>query len=516
VPGRRSRARPPNASILLPILLLGLVIVHPRPVRAQVPTHWLYPTACNAAASLQICIDHAAAGDDVAIDTDTPILESVTIGKSLELRSAAGFHPTIQDVTVSNTGASKTNVSILGLEVDGAIHANFTLGSGHSLTVRDVHVFQPKGGGSPVGGIVANTSVPSSISLIRDDIRFTGTQTPGIKVSTSQVGLVIVKVIANQLSGARTATGGPGIELVATSGLTRAVVDNNVVRGVAGCGCFGAAGVSLLTQHGARAIVDVVGNTVDHSASQGLSVSDGATVAGHVSLDLFNDVFSHVGGAAVRLASVHRGALSVAAGYNDVFKAGGPSIWGGHAPGPGNLTKNPKYVDEGKGNLALSPGSPLIDGGLTCSPGGVADPDAAGRTRLGGVRVDMGAFERLAAPLTGAVFLGTGGQDTLIGTRGADIVCGYGGKDQLKGGGGNDYVDGGPGPDVISGGPGADTLVGGPGADRLLGGPGPDPCLDGQDGVHGNDLIDGGPGRDGYRADTGDVRTSVEFLAACH
>ncbi len=49
---------------------------------------------------------------------------------------------------------------------------------------------------------------------------------------------------------------------------------------------------------------------------------------------------------------------------------------------------------------------------------------------------------------------------------------------------------------------------------RLVGQAGRD-TLGARDGTHGNDHLDGGPGRDGFKADSGDVRVSVEHAAAC-
>jgi Ca2+-binding RTX toxin-like protein len=148
--------------------------------------------------------------------------------------------------------------------------------------------------------------------------------------------------------------------------------------------------------------------------------------------------------------------------------------------------------------------SPLIDRGLVCSSGGIADPDAAGRHRLVGRTVDLGAFERGATAPTGIVFVGGSGPDTPLTTDGDDIFCGYGGSHGLEGFSGDDYVDGGSGADYVAGGTGEDRIFGGPGNDRI--------CA--RDGT-GGDFLDGGPGTDGFCANAGDARVSVEFPQPC-
>ena len=155
------------------------------------------------------------------------------------------------------------------------------------------------------------------------------------------------------------------------------------------------------------------------------------------------------------------------------------------------------------GNLALRPSSPVIDEGVTCSPGGVAGPDAAGNNRRFGPSVDMGAYE-FGAGQPGLVLVGTSGPDLLTGGPGNDILCGYGGGDTLNGKGGNDYLAGGNGLDRLHGGLGNDRLYGGPANDLLC-------AKDGS----GGDYLNGGRGTDSYRADRGDVKVSVERLGNC-
>jgi Ca2+-binding RTX toxin-like protein len=269
--------------------------------------------------------------------------------------------------------------------------------------------------------------------------------------------------------------------------------------------------------------VNLVGNTVVRSHANAFYVYDTAA-GGRLSLDVFNNIFAKAAYRGLYLESTGASLRTVRAGFNDLWRNDRRAIWDGASPGTGNRNVDPRFADAANGEFRLRRSSPLIDAGLTCSPGGVAVPDQAGRSRLAGTRVDMGAIERGAAPADGKALVGTGGADNLEGSSGADILCGMGGDDSLSGFSGPDFVDGGNGADVLVGGPGGDRLVGragsdvivgGRGPDHIYGGHGPDPCLNSEDGVKGNDLIDGGAGRDGYRADRRDTVRSVERRSTC-
>ena len=221
-------------------------------------------------------------------------------------------------------------------------------------------------------------------------------------------------------------------------------------------------------------------------------------------VDLFDDIIANASGAAVRLLNDPgtTGPFVLRGGHNDLFANGAPNQLAGTSIGP-HLTLPPRFIDPAGGNLRLKASSPLIDRGDTCSPGGVAGPDAAGRNRLFGPAVDIGAFEWNAGP-PGVVEVGTGSADTLTGGPRADILCGGGGNDTLLGGGGPDYLDGSRGSDHLHGGPGKDRLFGDEGNDLLC-------ARDGQPGDH----LDGGKGKDAYRADPGDTKVSLERLGHC-
>lgn len=70
--------------------------------------------------------------------------------------------------------------------------------------------------------------------------------------------------------------------------------------------------------------------------------------------------------------------------------------------------------------------------------------------------------------------LGEGGNDSLYGAAGGDVLSGGSGADLLDGGAGNDRLNGDAGADTLRGGVGNDTLAGGANNDRLIGGTGAD------------------------------------------
>jgi hypothetical protein len=97
------------------------------------------------------------------------------------------------------------------------------------------------------------------------------------------------------------------------------------------------------------------------------------------------------------------------AGFNNYFANTLGNQRDGLSLGTNNLAVSPSFVAGKSGNLRLKSTSPLINKGQTCSPGGVANPDADNNDRLFGPNVDIGAFERDASATSGLVLLGTNG-----------------------------------------------------------------------------------------------------------
>jgi Ca2+-binding RTX toxin-like protein len=343
------------------------------------------------------------------------------------------------------------------------------------------------------------TEVPASLIVEQSFARNLRNEEDGIEFYTDHVsGVARFVAIGNRVSLNGNPKGSSGIEVTMNNaGTTRADIFNNSVWDVARAKSGGASGIFVYPSDTVRADVNIVGNTVDRSATSGLVVRNAVRASGHLRLNLFDNIFSHAAdGSGVVLGSEHKSTFTFRAGYNDYFANKYRNYLDGSPAGQGNHKQDPHFVRRSSGDLRLTASSPLIDRGQVCSPGGVAIVDASGHGRLSGSSVEIGAFERGSAAPSGVALLGGGGPDRLSGTKGDDILCGYGGADRLLGGGGADYLFGGPGADRIAGGPGDDTI-----------------CA--SDRVRGNDRLDGGPGRDHYRADLGDARSSMEGLAAC-
>jgi hypothetical protein len=488
-----------SGALVVQLLLLS------GPVTAQGPHVWTFPPGDCPTAVLQDCIDGAAPGDTIRIATDTPIAEFADIGKSLTLRAAPGFHPTISFGGRASASAGSIAVVVRDITFNGPFEGQFSGGSGHSLTVRHVQVIDSST--SSGSGIAVSTTVPGSFDVIGSTVDVNDYQSPQMYLQASGAsGDVAFRIIGNHLKGAGASSGGGGIDLsLLGSGSTRADIYNNAIWDAAGCNCGGESGIFIDPQDTVQAVVNVVGNTFDRIHSNAVGLDNRVAAGGHLSLTVFDNAITNSDDSAVYLGDTVADPFTYQAGYNDFFGNGRANELLGHSNGVANIHKAPGYINGAGGDFRLKSTSALINKGLVCTPGGVSNLDAAGRSRLAGPTVDIGAYEFGSAPETGRAFVGGSGVDSLLGTPGADIICGLGGADFIDGEGGNDYVNGGAGPDFVVGGPGSDRVFGGPGNDTVCG----------RDSVNGNDRVDGGKGNDGYRADPGDTLLHVEHSATC-
>ncbi len=504
---------------MLICLPLVLTMAAPSPSLA-LGVLWVFPGGCRSQAdvSLQECINDANSGDGIGIETNTPVVENVTIqNKSLSLIAGSGFHPTITgDTTLTATGGTVV-MDIGGITFGGQVSVNLSGGTGHTVSVHNVTINETGADGliNPIA-LQVDAAVPSSVTVTHSVISNTADFGSGVSLAaTNGSGQVAFRFVGDQVTahGSTRSGGGLGACACGTGGTVTVAVYNNAFWDLHCNMCLfrGAAPATIglaTSTDPVQLTADVVGNTINDTGFRALSAADAVTPGGSLGVFAYNNVFSHVAGSAITLdssASASPLTLSFNAGRNDFYAIGLADHLEGRSLGSGNLSLAPGYVNPSSGNLQLRAASPLINKGIVCSPGGVADPDAAGRHRLQGPTVDLGAYERGATAPTGVVLVGTAGPDALTGTSGADIICGMGGNDTISGLGGNDYLDGGGGNDSIIGGPGADRLNGGPGNDTL--------CA--KDGVVGNDTLNGGSGTDGYRADPGDHLSGVEHKVTC-
>ncbi len=477
---------------------LLLLIVPAAAMRAA--TIWVYPsTQCNG--TLQQCIDGTSSGDEVLLETDTLINEQVTIAdKSLTLAAGPGFSPEILSLILRTTSAATGALGMLVTHVQVSNTLFLQIGGGTGTVATVDHVTAQSSGADP--GIYGVVSVGSTITVQNSSVTQAGFY-PGIELvanNGNQQNLVW-NVIANTVSGELATMTQAGIYLSASdAGSVHAGVYNNSIWDDGqGLNQGNHGGIVLFARENGPTEFDIVGNSMDTLHGDGVVAENEQQSPSAFGLKVFDNVISHASKYPIHLVndSGTTGPFVTDGGSNDFFHNGQPSHLLGNSIGV-NLNAAPRFMNAANGNLRLADSSPLIDAGVTCSPAGVAGPDAAGLDRLAGPSVDIGAFEHGAGP-AGIVDVGTSGPDSEVGGPHPDILCGYGGNDKLFGREGADYLDGGAGSDQLHGGPGRDQLFGRGGNDVL--------CA--RDGAPG-DVLDGGAGTDSSIADPGDTTVSVE------
>ena len=383
--------------------------------------------------------------------------------------------------------------------------ANYDQGTGHSLTMRHVEVGK---GSAQAAGISVESTVAVSVTVENSFVRTLVSEDDAISIVTAQAGISSFRIVGNQVTQHGSSDGGAGIAVtLGGSGTTTVDIDNNSVWDVARSNAGNSSGIAIEADDTVDAHFNVVGNTVERIFTTGLEQRNGLVSGGHMDLNVFDNIFAHAGkGAGIDLDKGLAGTLSYHAGFNDSFGNKFHDFLDGKPAGTGNRPRRPALRQPHH----RQPGAAAVlrrssTSGLTCSPGGVAELDAARNNRLAGKSVDIGAYEHGSNHTAGVALVGDGGANNLSGTANRDILCGYGGKDLLDGKGGADYLDGGAAADEVIGGTGNDRLFGGDGGDTL--------CA--KDGVHGNDYLNGGPGSDGGLRDSGDTQVSVEHATTC-
>lgn len=389
-----------------------------------------YPGDC--ATSIQQCVDLASDGYTIYVNADDAGPGFSVYSKSIEVSSGNGTKYHTGYIAVGD-GATPVHVRVSGFNVTQFVHATFDSSTGSSMTVQNVTVTAGAGYAAAIAFYAEDST--SSFSLERSSALATGVQQPALKLAAFGNGAnATFHVVGNQFSGHGDTSSGAGIYLqMYDDAIVKADILNNTIWDVAHCSCGGASGIEVLANDTVHADVNIVGNSVERAGSAGILVSNSVAAGALLALDLFNNIFAHARGAGIWLIAGAPATMAFRGGYNDTFGNGSANVYDGLPKGPGNLNVAPKFVNATIGDLRLKSASGLIDKGQVCSPGGVANPDAAGKTRLSGMSVDMGALERGAAAISGAVVLGTDGPDSLLGTGGNDIVCGYEGADTLHG-----------------------------------------------------------------------------------
>jgi Ca2+-binding RTX toxin-like protein len=503
-------------------LLLGAAVAP----RAQAASE-RYPGSKPCNKTLQHCISASAAGTKIRIAKDKAIKENLTIRKSVKLVPARGHDPIIGsngdewDLDVEGPGPKKLKVTLRQLSFRNVqISVDLQGGSGHRFVLERSSMMNPLGDSNGVSGVDIESTRSIGFS-IRDNTFATKGSPVDLELAATQGsvdGAITNNVIttSDEPAGVMTNDSGSGIELD-LDGTSPSKVDiySNLIYGVAGCNCGGAAGIKVRGD-ATDGTVNLVGNTVDDAqvASPALDVVDDDP--GHLELNIFDNIFSNASEDVVELPSSDPNIL-INHDYNDVYDPGDPPDYNDYPPGIHTLTQDPLYVDAAGFDYHLQAGSPLKRQGLVCPQGGQSARDLAGNDRVEravgeGAFTTPGAYEFTSSPPDGEFLMGDDQAETLEGGKRDDLICAYGDADTLEGGKGDDVIFGGDGPDEITDGLGDDYLYGEAGQDTITAGAGSDylsggadfDVLEAHDGIEGNDVLDGGGGVDSCNPDPSD------------
>lgn len=373
---------------------------------------WPGSAPCDDPNDLEACLANVRDGSIVEIGTETPPGQTASVaGKSFTLRPAPGVAPVFQGTTRINANGGDADVEVVIERVTfpaGAIRC-FQAGEGtFRPTVRDV-VIQNGVGVTGAIEISSGNSVPpygptefvvegNVIGLDLDDLDpFSGVEVggfqvggnqgtirdntivqvglasaEGITISTSNVTLD-VDVIGNLVAGEQLNS---GIRIAHVGdGSVAARLVNNAVSGEAGS--FGATGAMVAIVNGGSGAFTVINNTLAFNEG-GLTIGGTGDVVAEVANNLV--AFNGTGMSFSETAAISNDSNLVFGNDEDFFVAG-----------PGTIAADPLFVSEA--DLRLQPTSPARDAGSDAQVPPDVLTDLAGRPRISGESVDIGAYE---------------------------------------------------------------------------------------------------------------------------
>lgn len=398
------------------IALCGLVLVLcTATARAAVVT---YPGATPCDTTLQACVTGTTAGNVIRIATGVPIVEVVTIDKSLTVEAAPGFTPDVVGGFVILGAATPTAVTIQGLTTEGTLGAepgvgNLTVslldntvrirapsGKGIFITselvgpfgnvsadIRRNHVdIAPSAGPGPCSGIVfgpINDAGSDLLSIVDNTVTLNACGLgAAVEVTNGADEIVNAFIFGNRVdasgtnAGIRVATGNPSL-----NGSVFAKVANNLVTGQTTISGL-AAGIVSDWVAGSNLSFTAINNTV-------VGNGNGILIDGDEPVDRFsglvaNNIVALNSGEGLTVDS----AFTVTNHHNLVFGNAGGDFF---VAGPGTLTADPLFV--GSGDFHLRPSSPAVNAGDNSVVPSAIAVDLDGNTRIVGGAVDLGAFE---------------------------------------------------------------------------------------------------------------------------
>jgi hypothetical protein len=396
-----------------------LVLVH----------HWpTDPSPCDAASTLQACIDSANSGDQVLIETNGPIAESIFFGKALTLEAQTGFAPVFsgnQTIIQASTDASAVDQTIriegLTLQSGQILCSHVGTGKGTLQILNNtIESAVPAGisiGADPAAGPVSFQVSGNNVSVLGD-----GGTGIGVGVGGSASGVVLGNTMR---MGPGATYGSTGIALTNLTGDLKAdVIANRITSDE-----LVLVDIEVLRQGAGTSTVRILDNLVTKQRMQG--VGEGGAIeayasSGTISVEVANNtvddntvgIFAGSMGSGVTNGSVANNlitggqyaglwtdSLGVVTNHDNLFFGNGFDVANGvdvGSAGPGSITnKDPLYVGSGDYHLQLH--SPAIDAGDDSAvPATDLDgnpiTDLDGNPRIQGSHVDIGAYETAPEP----------------------------------------------------------------------------------------------------------------------
>jgi hypothetical protein len=388
-----------------------------------------YPGAAPCATTLQACVTGATAGDIIALATNVPIAEFVTVDKTLTIQPAPGFAPSVQGLftAVSTTSISLTVQNLAGLNTVRAVlgpgggnlsltvlnttinatgfnaGVEFTAGTGAAgaygtaTAVVSGNTIVMNGSGSCTDAIVID-GVPAGFTatVVNNDITVNNlTQCGGIDVVVGGGAVATATIDRNRIHGVdfdygivvRNFGNNPG----QPGGLLTALVTNNLVYGQNGN--TGAPGGLVASADGNNAAlaVQLVNNTVADGRI-GVLVSARTDLGASITGGLFNNILAFHSQYGI---GIDNGLPGFANGHNLTYGNASPDFF---LAGPVTLTVDPKFANRAAGDYTLLRGSPAIDTGLDSALPASVTQDLKGNPRRVGI-VDIGAYEFFEAQI---------------------------------------------------------------------------------------------------------------------
>jgi hypothetical protein len=417
-----SNPKPRVARAAVLLAALGALALRAPEAHAGFSVLWIWPGSAPCNGTLQACVDNAAPGDGIAIETNTPIDESISFSKSLTLSAGGSFQPsfaagrsiqvslpaspTIEFVGIEGLSLQGGHISIVQSAGAGAGGLNVqvmndAVTAGDLETAIDIQEYgngpldftvtgnsvDKQGSGAAIQVLPSGSGVATG-SVADNSLYVTGSaQATGIGL-TNDDGELTADVIANRVVGSGYGTGIDARQ--SGAGTSHVRILDNLVRGAdAQPGSF------AITAYASAGTLDatIVNNTAADS-DQGIFVGGpAATVTGLAANNAITG--DRVG------LNVDPSGGTLVPDRNNLFFGNQVDLGDGEiqvTPGPGTVFADP--LEAGCGGYTLRPGSPAIDAGDSSAVPADLTTDLGGDPRIVGNAVDIGAFEARPQALT--------------------------------------------------------------------------------------------------------------------